>query len=232
MICSDNRAAKVTFTQSLALVVVALSLTACGGGSGDSSDSGGTGGGTGGGSVTSIVANGITLPLHGALNGHDFWARNSTSGSVVEGIDTSSNTTFFSGKFRFQRLVPGQATTVLPPSKLSLRAVDAASGITYFTTTVQRGTFEPSLDLWGNGASGTWPYSVFVSMGYRMSAGTTVRWFIVDDGDGIANSGDELTGVQIWQGTPYIPPTWTETHDLTPIASPIPALEIAISTSG
>jgi hypothetical protein len=59
-----------------------------------------------------------------------------------------------------------------------------------------------------------------------------VKWYVVDDGDGVAGSGDELSGVQLWQGTPFLAPTWTETHDLAPKASPIPALEIAISTSG
>jgi hypothetical protein len=221
---------KATFTTSLCMLALALGLTACGSGGGDSPDNGNNGGGSGG--ETSIVADGITLPLHGSPNGHDFWPRNSGSGSIIEGIDTTSNTTFFSGKFRLQRLLASQATTVVPPQKLTFQVVDASSGIVYFTETVSRGTFEPSLDLWSNGASGTWPYSVYASMGYRMPAGTTVKWYLVDNGDGIANSGDEFNGAQMWQGTPFLPPTWTETQALAPKTSPIPALEIVISAAG
>ena len=224
-----NLVRKSTVIASLTLTALSLGITGCGGG-GDS-DTSNNGSGSGGG-TTSIVASGITLTLNGSLSGHDFWPRNSTSGSVVEGVDTSTNTTFFSGKFRLQRLVSTQATTVLPPTKLSLRAVDVTTGLTMFTTTVPRGTFEPSLDLWNNGASGTWPYSVYVSMGYRVAAGTTIRWYVVDNGDGVTDSGDELTGVQLWQGTPFISPTATETHALDPKASPIPALEITISAAG
>lgn len=230
MTSSSSHTPKATFATSLSVLALTLGLTACGSGGGDTSDNSNNGGGSGG--VTSIVASGITLPLHGTPNGHDFWPRNATSDSIVEGIDRTNNSTFFSGKFRLQRLLASQATTVVPPQKLTFRVIDATSGIVYFTQTVSRGTFEPSLDLWSNGASGTWPYAVYSSMGYRMPAGTTVKWYLVDNGDGMANSGDEFNGSQMWQGTPFIPPTWTEDQALAPKTSPIPALEIVISASG
>lgn len=214
---------------SLATMSLAFGLAGCGGGGGGD-DSAINGGGTNP-TVTSIVASGITLPLHGTINGHDFWPRNGADG-IIQGHDAANHSTYFSGKFRVQRLTASQETSVLPPAKLTLRAVNVTTGIEYFTTTVQRGTFSPTLDLWGNGASGTWPYDVYASLGYELAAGTTVRWYLVDNGDGVANSGDEFLNAQLWQGTPFIPVLWTETQPLEIKVSPIPALEITISTSG
>jgi hypothetical protein len=202
---------KASLGLACSITLIGCLLSGCG-----SSDSGSDDPADGGGSstVTSIVASGITLPLHGSVNGKDYWPRNAGPDSIVQGVDTTTNTTFFAGKFRVQRLLGSQSTTIAPPQKLTFRFVDATSGAFYFRETVSRGTFESGLDVWGNSASGTWPYSVYASMGYRMAAGTVVRAYLVDDGDGVANSGDEWSGIQLWQGTQFLPSTWTETQPL------------------
>ena len=165
----------------LAFLTITMSLVACGSGGDDNGSNSGN----------------PTPPPVTDTNTKNFIIEPSSAANVLPSLNAGRNsdgTVYFTGKIGVQRLNGTQALSNQAPAKLSYRFVNVATGAVYNGMgTTSRGTFAAGDSLDGSAThNGVWYYTFTLNLGYSIPTGTMVRTELVDNGDTVAGSGDEL----------------------------------------